>query len=209
MPEGHLQRGLIPAQRATDFTVITQAVSSESTALARHNLKRRVAVYQASLHHLEHLIYFGASPIRGTVMATTKPRLTITLNPHTYAVITELSRLQSKPKAHIITELLDTVVPVFERTAYLLQMADTASIGVNDDIRDSMERAEERLRKMMDSAFNQLDMLSESLPDGVDGGIGEKQSGHHDAAKPGSLPPHSNTGVTIGDNTKNLSKNNS
>jgi hypothetical protein len=142
-------------------------------------------------------------------MATTKPRLTITLEPHTYAVISELSRLQGKPKAHIITELLDTVVPVFERTAYLLELSDKATTGVNDDIKASMERAEEKLRRMMDDAMDQLDMLSESLSDGVDGDIGEKQSGHHGAAEPGSLPPHSNTGVTIGDNTKNLSKNNS
>jgi hypothetical protein len=145
-------------------------------------------------------------------MATTKPRLTITLQPHTYVVISELARLQKKPKAVIITELLDTVVPVFERTCYLLQLAESATSGVNDDIKGSMERAEAKLKGMMDDAMGQLDMVSELLSashsDGADGGIGEKQSGHHDAAEPGLLPPHSNTGVTIGDNSKNLSKNN-
>jgi hypothetical protein len=145
-------------------------------------------------------------------MATTKPRLTITLQPHTYVVISELARLQKKPKAVIITELLDTVVPVFERTCYLLQLAESATSGVNDDIKGSMERAEAKLKGMMDDAMGQMDMvsglLSESLTQGEEGGIGEKRSGHHAVSEAGSLPPHSNTGVTIGDNTKNLSKNN-
>jgi hypothetical protein len=135
-------------------------------------------------------------------MATTKPRLTITLNPHTYVVISELSRLQNKPKAHIITELLDTVVPVFERTAYLLQLANNATTGVNDDIRDSMERAEEKLRRMMDDAMGQMDMVSGLLSDSVDEG---KQSASETAGlalrSKGSLPPHSNTGVDFGDNS--------
>lgn len=142
-------------------------------------------------------------------MATTKPRLTITLNPHTHAVITELARLQSKSKASIITDLLDTVVPVFQRTAYLLELSNRATTVVNDDIRDSMELAEEKLRRMMDDAMGQLDMVSEGLLRGVDDGIGEKRSGHHDDAETDVLPPHSNTGVTIGDNSKNLNKNNS
>ena len=102
-------------------------------------------------------------------MATEKPRLTITLEPHTYAVITELSKLQRKPKAKIITELLESVVPVFERTAYLLQMAERATTGVNDDIKGSMERAEAKLKLMMDDAMGQMDMVSELLSESGDG----------------------------------------
>lgn len=141
-------------------------------------------------------------------MATDKPRLTITLEPHTYAVITELSKLQRKPKSRIITELLDSVVPVFERTAYLLQIAERATTGVNDDIRGSMERAEAKLKIMMDDAMGQMDMVSGMLTESVDGteksAISEADSG---ARSNHPLPPHSNTGVTIGDNSKNQNKN--
>jgi hypothetical protein len=140
-------------------------------------------------------------------MATTKPRLTITLNPHTSAVISELSRLQNKPKAHIITELLDSVVPVLERTAYILQLANRASTGVNDDIKGSMERAEAKLKLMMDDAMGQMDMVSGLLSDAADEG---KQSASETAGlalrSEGLLPPHSNTGVDFGDNSEKPSK---
>lgn len=140
-------------------------------------------------------------------MATTKPRLTITLEPHTYAVISELSRLQQKPKAHIITELLDTVVPVFERTAYLLQWADRATSGVNDDIKGSMERAEMKLKGMLDDAMGQMDMVTELLSEGGDE-AGEKASETADSGSRSraTLPPHSNTGVDFGDKSKNPTK---
>jgi|SRR5690554_3489791 len=144
-------------------------------------------------------------------MATTKPRLTITLEPHTHTVITELARLQGRSKAKIITELLDSVVPVLERTCYVLQLAQSATLTVTDDLKASMERSEATLREMFADALGQMDIfadqLSESTSEGADEGIGEERSSRHDVAEPGTLPPHSNTGVTIGDKSRNPKKN--
>ena len=71
-------------------------------------------------------------------MATQKPRITITLEPHVYEVLTTLAELQGGSKAGIVSELLESVTPVLERTCYVLQMANTATTGLNDDIRASM-----------------------------------------------------------------------
>ena len=133
------------------------------------------------------------------------------LEPHTYAVITELAELQGRPKSKVITELLESVTPILERTCYVLKIAQRATSGVNDDIRESMERSEAKLKAMMDDAMGQLDIFAETLSgastEGADEGIGEGRSSRHDVAKPDTLPPHSNTGVTIGDKSRNPKKN--
>lgn len=144
-------------------------------------------------------------------MATQKPRITITLEPHVYEVLTRLSELQGSPRARIVSDLLDSVVPVFERTCYVLQMAERATDGVNDDIRESLERSEAKLQAMMNDAMGQFDIFTEGLSDAsTSADDTERKAGI--AASPGSrsdnsLPPHSNTGVTIGDNSKTLNKN--
>lgn len=144
-------------------------------------------------------------------MATTKPRLTITLEPHTHAVIAELARLQAKPKARIITELLDSTVPVLERTCYVLALAERASSGMNDDFKATLERSEAKVMQMMNEAMGQMDMLATDLSGpSTSGDEAGRKAGW--AASPASrsdttLPPHSNTGVTIGDNSEKPSKN--
>ena len=144
-------------------------------------------------------------------MATEKPRLTLTLEPHTHAVVSQLAELQGRPKSRVISELLDSVVPVLERTCYVLQIAERASSGVSDDLRESMERSEAKLKAMMEDAMGQLDIFAEGLSGAsTSGDESERKAGT--AASPESRsdttqPPHSNTGVTFGDNSRNLKEN--
>lgn len=138
-------------------------------------------------------------------------RLTITLNSHTHAVIAELAKLQGRPKSKVITELLDTTVPVLERTCYVIGLAQRASTGMSDDFKASLERSEAAIQEMMNDAMGQMDMLSNDLS-GASTSAGEPDTGAGRAARSGprsdtTLPPHSNTGVTIGDNSKTSNKN--
>lgn len=138
-------------------------------------------------------------------------RLTITLNSHTHDVIAELARLQGRPKSKVIVELLDSTVPVLERTCYVLALAERASSGVNDDFKASLERSEAKVMQMMNEAMGQMDMLATDLTGpSTSGDEAGRKAGW--AASPASrsdttLPPHSNTGVTIGDNSEKPSKN--
>jgi hypothetical protein len=71
-----------------------------------------------------------------------------------------------------------------------------------------MERAEAKLKVMMDDAMGQMDMVSEMLSDSADGtesAVSVADSGPR-SSQP--LPPHSNTGVDFGDNSENPIKNN-
>lgn len=145
-------------------------------------------------------------------MATQKPRLTVTLEPHTYAVLAQLAELQNRPKSKVITELLESVTPVLERTCYVLQMAERATSGVNDDIRASMERSEAKLQAMMNEAMGQLDIFAGALVgpsrEDADEATGGEPKARRGVAESEALPPHSNTGVTIGDKSKKPRKNN-
>jgi len=133
-------------------------------------------------------------------MATKKPRITVTLEPQVYEVLTRLSELQGGSMSGIVSDLLHSVAPVFERTCYVLQLADSATSGMNDDIRASMERSEAKVQAMMDDAMGQLDIFAMDLTRASKAASG---NGGADCAAGGAsvagadlLPPHSNTGVT-------------
>jgi hypothetical protein len=133
-------------------------------------------------------------------MATKKPRITVTLEPHVYEVLTKLAGLQGGSRSSIISDLMQSVTPIFERTCYVLQLAETANSGMNDDIKASMERSEAKLQEMMADAMGQLDVFSMDIirasKDGSDGAGGPCAAGDMGTAEDGPLPPHSNTGVT-------------
>ena len=133
-------------------------------------------------------------------MATQKPRITVTLEPHVYEVLSRLAELQGGSKSSIISDLLESVSPVFERTCYVLQMANSASSGLNDDIRASMERSEAKIQAMMDDAMGQLDIFAADLSRASHAGSGvvggDRATAGTDDTGDGPLPPHSNTGVT-------------
>lgn len=133
-------------------------------------------------------------------MATKKPRITVTLDPHVHEILTRLSELQGGSMSGIISDLLDSVAPVFERTCYVLQLADSATTGMNDDIRASMERSEAKVQAMMDDAMGQLDVFAMDLTRAAQTGSGSaggfRAAGAMGAASADPLPPHSNTGVT-------------
>lgn len=143
-------------------------------------------------------------------MATQKPRITVTLEPHTYYVLTKMAHLQGGSRSGIISDLLESVTPVFERTCYVLEMADRATTGVNNDIRASMERSEAKVQAMMDDAMGQLDIFAMDLTraskagSGVVGADCAAGGAGDSGAEP--LPPLSNTGVTPKANRKTPKK---
>lgn len=114
-------------------------------------------------------------------MATTKPRLTITLEPHTHLVISTLAKLQGGSKSKVITDLLDSVVPVLERTARVLQMAEAAQTSVTQDMKTAFEDSEKKLEKMINQAMGEMETLEDFFS-------GEPVSEH-------AQPPYSNRGV--------------
>lgn len=96
-------------------------------------------------------------------MATTKPRITITLEPDQYAVLARLAALQGSPMARIVSELMSEVVPTLEGLCNTLEAAKRADAKVKAQMRKSMEAAEADLMPLAQAVLNQMDMFQESL----------------------------------------------
>ena len=96
-------------------------------------------------------------------MATDKPRITITLNPHVYATLKRMSELGKQPMSTIISELLDAVHEPFMRTVALLDAASQAPKQVKDGLRQSFETVERELYGVVGYSVAQMDWLTEQL----------------------------------------------
>nr|CRY96433.1 hypothetical protein [uncultured prokaryote] len=100
----------------------------------------------------------GDAP-KETILPTLKPRITITLNEHQYAVLSSLSGLQKASMSSIVVDLLDTTLPVLERLADVLQNAVSAPQNVLDEIRRTAQIAERDIAQMGSPITGLLDEL--------------------------------------------------
>lgn len=60
-------------------------------------------------------------------MSTTKPRITITLEPVTALQLKRISELTGNSQSSMVSEVLEQAVPVFERLIKILEAAEAAS----------------------------------------------------------------------------------
>lgn len=96
-------------------------------------------------------------------MATKKPRITISLNPHVYATLKRMSELGGDPMASIVSELLGTVHEPLMRTVAFLEAAAEAPKQVRDGLRQSFETVERDLYKSVGHSVDQIDWLTQQL----------------------------------------------
>lgn len=75
-------------------------------------------------------------------MATSRPRITVTLTDRQHAVLSELSQLQKASMSSIVVDLVETTLPVLERLVHVLAGAAAAPQAVLEEIRKSAELAE-------------------------------------------------------------------
>ncbi|GAA1316134.1 hypothetical protein GCM10009634_86940 [Saccharothrix xinjiangensis] len=95
-------------------------------------------------------------------MATSKPRLTITLEPSHHAVVSELAALRGVSKSTVVTEMLGASIPALERVTKLLRALESAkSGGYIDEFTANLEEAERTLAPMVLAALEQMDLPME------------------------------------------------
>jgi len=121
--------------------------------------------------------YDGASlSCECITMATSKPRITITLDPSVHYTLRQLSELQGVSMSSIVSDLLVTVDPVQRRVVETMRFALSLQENARADFASQLERAQEQTAA---SALPLFELLG--------------------GCAPTTLPPHSNTGVTISD----------
>lgn len=106
-------------------------------------------------------------------MATTKPRITVTLEQDVYDTLHGLSELQGVSMSSIVSELLTMVDPVQRKVLETMRRALALQGSARADFAAQLEQAQEQAEAMALPLFEALE--------GFAGG---------------SVPPHSNTGVT-------------
>jgi hypothetical protein len=94
-------------------------------------------------------------------MSTTKPRITVTLEPRTYEVIARLSAVGGESMSQIVAQFVDLAVPSLERVVVILERAKAAPEKVRAGLAASIERAEADMLPAMLSSVGQFDMFLE------------------------------------------------
>ena len=78
-------------------------------------------------------------------MPTINPRISLTLPPHRYDLITRLAALQGVSRAYLINDMLEEIYPVLERVCVVLEAAKQSQESVKNGLRDAVQQAEDEL----------------------------------------------------------------
>ena len=78
-------------------------------------------------------------------MATTKPRVQVTLDPEMYAVLRDLAALNRQSLSAVIGELLHAVAPTVYRVVEAGRRFQALSEGMQDQVRGTFTAAEARI----------------------------------------------------------------
>lgn len=93
-------------------------------------------------------------------MATTNPRITVTLAPEVHAVLRRLAQLAGNSQSAIVGDLLLSSLPVFDRMVQALEAAEALKqegLKAPQAIKDSLERAQAKMESQLDLALGDMD----------------------------------------------------
>jgi uncharacterized protein (DUF1778 family) len=92
-------------------------------------------------------------------MSTTKPRITITLEPHHHEVLSRASSASGESMSQIVAQFVATAVPSLERLVVVMERANTASQEVRAGLVAAVDRAERQLMPELLKSLDQADMF--------------------------------------------------
>jgi predicted DNA-binding protein len=146
------------------------------------------------------------------LMPTVNPRITITLKPEVHAILKRLSAATDNSQSAIVSELLESSVPVFERMVLVLEAAKAAQQGMASDIAQGLERAQSKIETQLGLMLGELDdayrpilqqgeavqrRRRKTAAAGTDA-LGAAGSADAGSVAPGGSTPMSNRGVRSG-----------
>ena len=132
-------------------------------------------------------------------MATTKPRITITLNDKSYAVLKAISECSGQPMSTFVTEMLDSARPTLERMATTFQKIKRAQDAERARFLENMDEAQAAIEPVVMQTLGQFDLFLGRIEQAAEGMGGRGSCG---AAAPaplpsaGAAPPPTNRGDT-------------
>jgi hypothetical protein len=92
-------------------------------------------------------------------MSTTKPRITITLEPQVYEVLRRLSAASGDSMSAIVTNFLDVAVPPMERMVVIMEQAKAIPDEAKESLRGAILRAEAQVLPAAAAVIDQADLF--------------------------------------------------
>jgi hypothetical protein len=92
-------------------------------------------------------------------MPTKKPRITITLEPHTHEVLSRLSAASGDSMSQIVSEYIEVAVPALERVVVVLERAKAAPAEARDGFAAAIGRTDRAVIAALGTVDGQMDWL--------------------------------------------------
>lgn len=92
-------------------------------------------------------------------MSTSKPRITVTLEPHAYEVISRLSAVGGESMSALVSQFVEVSLPSLERLVVVLERARSAPEEARAGLAAAVERAERTLLPALMNAQDMGDMF--------------------------------------------------
>ena len=100
-------------------------------------------------------------------MATTKPRITITLNDKSYAVLKAISECSGQPMSTFVTEMLDSARPTLERMATTFQKIKRAQDAERARFLERVDDAQSAIEPVVMATLGQFDLFLGQIENAV------------------------------------------
>lgn len=132
-------------------------------------------------------------------MATTKPRITITLSDKTHRLLRAISDCSNQPMSTFVNEMLESAAPTLERMAATFQRIKQAQDGQRKQFLADIDQAQAAIEPVVMETLGQFDLFLGKIEQaadrsvtGMDGAAGRRGSGLSAAA----ASPPTNRGDT-------------
>lgn len=128
-------------------------------------------------------------------MATTKPRITVTLTQRQHDVLKAISEYGGQSMSAFVSEILEQSLPVLERMAESFRKIKAAQDEQKKRIATELDQAQSAVEPMLDQVIGQFDLFMARIEEAA----GADDVGKHSAAAAAPaavLTPATNRGVT-------------
>ena len=127
-------------------------------------------------------------------MATTKPRITVTLTQRQYDVLRVISECGGQPMSAFISELMEQSLPVLERMAETFRKIKHTQDEQKKRIVQELNQAQAEAEPVLDQVLGQFDLFCARVESAA--GAGEPQRSEDCTALAARSTPVTNRGVT-------------
>lgn len=122
-------------------------------------------------------------------MATTKPRITVTITERQHALLKAISEATGASMSAYISDLLETSEPVMERIASTMQKLQQLNAQRKASVAAALDEAQTALEPVMDAVLGQFDLFASRLEGTVAGGAAATDGAAGcDGARAGAVP---------------------